>query len=41
MMVRSEGTALWAYQARAALVVAKKDVLIYYFKPPVMNEAGQ
>ena len=36
-MVPGERMALWAYQARAALVVAKKDVLIYYFKPPVVT----
>ena len=37
MMVRGERMALWTYQARAALVVAKKDVRIYYFKPPVVT----
>ena len=37
MMVSGERIALWAYQARAAMVVAKKDVLIYYFKPPVVT----
>jgi len=36
MMARGERMALWRYQAKAALVVAKKDVLIYYFKPPVV-----
>ncbi len=29
MMVRRERVALWTYQVRAALVVAKKDVLIF------------
>jgi hypothetical protein len=33
MIVRGDRMALWRYQARAALVVAKKDVLIYYSKP--------
>jgi ABC-2 type transport system permease protein len=37
MMVQGERMALWAYQTRAALVVAKKDVRIYYFKPPVVT----
>ena len=37
IMVPGERMAPWAYQARAALVVAKKDVLIYYFKPPVVT----
>ena len=37
MMVQGERLALWTYQARAALVVAKKDVRIYYFKPPVVT----
>ena len=37
MMVQGERMALWAYQTRVALVVAKKDVLIYYFKPPVVT----
>ena len=33
MMERGERMALWRYQAKAALVVAKKDVLIYYSNP--------
>jgi ABC-2 type transport system permease protein len=37
MMRAGEGLARWAFQGRAAFVVAKKDVRIYYVKPPVVT----
>ena len=35
--MRAELAARLAWQARAALVVAKKDALVYYLKPPVVT----
>lgn len=35
--MRAELTARLAWQARAALVIAKKDALVYYLKPPVLT----
>lgn len=37
MTTRVDRVALWPFQLRTALVVAKKDALIYYLKPPVMT----
>ncbi|MBI4271924.1 MAG: ABC transporter permease [Candidatus Rokubacteria bacterium] len=34
---RHERLEVWRFQVRAALVVARKDVRIYYFKPPVVT----
>ena len=37
MTSRHAALEVWRSQVRAALVVARKDVLIYYFKPPVVT----
>ena len=36
MNARGERASLWRRQARIALVVAKKDMLVYYLQPPVL-----
>lgn len=36
MNVRDKNRSLWKNQIRAALVITKKDMMIYYFKPPVL-----